>query len=263
MRDALVIGISQSGRSPDIVAVLDEARSQGALTVALVNAPESPLADAADAVIDLACRPGARHGRDQELHRRAARRGAAVGGARRAKRCRDGRPGRACPISSPLPSRQRMRRAPSAPATPTGRTASSWAAATPTPRRASGRSSCRSSPRCWSSRIRRPISSTVRSRWPNPVSRSWPWRRRAWRSRASSKCSAGCGTNSVCACWSSATPPTARALDEGLRLPAGIPGWLSPVVEIVPGQLYAYHLTVARGLDPDRPRTIGKVTETS
>jgi len=52
------------------------------------------------------------------------------------------------------------------------------------------------------------------------------------------------------------------ALDEGLRLPSGVPSWLSPIVEIVPGQLYAYHVTIARGLDPDRPRTISKVTET-
>jgi glucosamine--fructose-6-phosphate aminotransferase (isomerizing) len=55
----------------------------------------------------------------------------------------------------------------------------------------------------------------------------------------------------------------ARAIDRGLALPPGIPGWLSPVVDIIPGQLYAYHLTRARGLDPDRPRTISKVTETT
>ena len=55
----------------------------------------------------------------------------------------------------------------------------------------------------------------------------------------------------------------ALSIDEGLRLPDGIPAWLSPVIEIIPGQLYAYHLTVARGLDPDRPRTISKVTETT
>jgi glucosamine--fructose-6-phosphate aminotransferase (isomerizing) len=55
----------------------------------------------------------------------------------------------------------------------------------------------------------------------------------------------------------------ARAIDRGLALPAGVPGWLSPIVDIVPGQLYAYHLTSARGLDPDRPRTISKVTETT
>jgi glucosamine--fructose-6-phosphate aminotransferase (isomerizing) len=55
----------------------------------------------------------------------------------------------------------------------------------------------------------------------------------------------------------------ARAIDRGLALPAGVPGWLSPIVDILPGQLYAYHLTRARGLDPDRPRTISKVTETT
>jgi glucosamine--fructose-6-phosphate aminotransferase (isomerizing) len=54
----------------------------------------------------------------------------------------------------------------------------------------------------------------------------------------------------------------ARSIDEGLALPEGIPGWLAPIVEILPAQLYAYHLTVARGLDPEQPRSIRKVTET-
>ena len=49
----LVIGISQSGQSPDIVAVLEEARRQGALTLAVTNAPASPLARAASHVIAL------------------------------------------------------------------------------------------------------------------------------------------------------------------------------------------------------------------
>ena len=56
--------------------------------------------------------------------------------------------------------------------------------------------------------------------------------------------------------------PAARGIDEGLALPAGIPPWLAPMVDILPAQLYAYHLTVARGLDPDHPRSISKVTET-
>ncbi len=50
---ALVIGISQSGQSPDIVSVLEEGRRQGALTLAITNAPDSPLAQAADFVIDV------------------------------------------------------------------------------------------------------------------------------------------------------------------------------------------------------------------
>jgi glucosamine--fructose-6-phosphate aminotransferase (isomerizing) len=45
--DALVLGISQSGESPDIVAVLDEARRQGCVTLAITNDPDSPLAEAA------------------------------------------------------------------------------------------------------------------------------------------------------------------------------------------------------------------------
>ncbi|MGQ9910418.1 MAG: SIS domain-containing protein [Candidatus Flexifilum sp.] len=48
MTDSLVIGISQSGQSPDIVAVMQEARRQGALTVALTNIPGSPLEAAAE-----------------------------------------------------------------------------------------------------------------------------------------------------------------------------------------------------------------------
>jgi glucosamine--fructose-6-phosphate aminotransferase (isomerizing) len=48
---ALVVGISQSGRSPDVKEVIDEARRQGRPTVALTNDPASPLAQAADDVL--------------------------------------------------------------------------------------------------------------------------------------------------------------------------------------------------------------------
>lgn len=50
---ALVVGISQSGQSPDIVSVLDEGHRQGCLTLAITNAPDSPLAKAADLVLDI------------------------------------------------------------------------------------------------------------------------------------------------------------------------------------------------------------------
>jgi glucosamine--fructose-6-phosphate aminotransferase (isomerizing) len=53
LEDALVLGISQSGQSPDIVAVVEEGRRQGALTVAVTNMPESPLAQAAEHVLAL------------------------------------------------------------------------------------------------------------------------------------------------------------------------------------------------------------------
>jgi glucosamine--fructose-6-phosphate aminotransferase (isomerizing) len=47
LEGALVVGISQSGQSPDVVAVLDAARAQGAVTVAVTQDPTSPLARAA------------------------------------------------------------------------------------------------------------------------------------------------------------------------------------------------------------------------
>jgi glucosamine--fructose-6-phosphate aminotransferase (isomerizing) len=47
-----------------------------------------------------------------------------------------------------------------------------------------------------------------------------------------------------------------------IPIPAGIPEWLRPVVSIVPGQLFAYHSTLARGLDPEAPRSLTKVTRT-
>ena len=50
---ALVVGISQSGQSPDIVSVLTEARAQNRPTVAITNEPGSPLADTADVVVPL------------------------------------------------------------------------------------------------------------------------------------------------------------------------------------------------------------------
>jgi len=48
-----VIGISQSGVSPDVIAVIEEASRQGAVTVAVTNDPSSPLAQVAELVLPL------------------------------------------------------------------------------------------------------------------------------------------------------------------------------------------------------------------
>ena len=53
----LFLVISQSGRSPDLLAVADAAKDAGALVVALVNQEDSPLAQAADHVIPLHAGP--------------------------------------------------------------------------------------------------------------------------------------------------------------------------------------------------------------
>src|SRR3954471_1119856 len=55
--EALVIGISQSGRSPDVAGVVAAARVAGAPTVAITNDASSPLAHAADLLLELGVGP--------------------------------------------------------------------------------------------------------------------------------------------------------------------------------------------------------------
>lgn len=57
LEGALVMGVSQSGKSPDIVSVVEEGRRQGCLTLTVTNAPNSPLAQAADLVFDIQAGP--------------------------------------------------------------------------------------------------------------------------------------------------------------------------------------------------------------
>jgi len=57
--------------------------------------------------------------------------------------------------------------------------------------------------------------------------------------------------------------PSALALARWpFALPPGTPEWLGPIVSILIGQLHALHLTRARGLDPEQPRNLSKVTRT-
>ncbi len=53
LKHALVLGISQSGKSPDIVSVVEDAKQQGALTAAITNVPDSDIAEHADFVVNL------------------------------------------------------------------------------------------------------------------------------------------------------------------------------------------------------------------
>ncbi len=58
--------------------------------------------------------------------------------------------------------------------------------------------------------------------------------------------------------------PSSLALASApIVLPDALPEWLSPIVAIMPGQLLAFHLSRLRGFDPDRPRGLHKVTKTT
>ena len=164
---ALVIGISQSGASPDVVGVVEAAAKQGAPTLAITNDPgigpgrgrratsstwgparsarwprRRPTPPTLVAVAMLDGRSGATGGEP------------------------DGRPSlRSLPARGDRGrARHRGRRARVAREQEAMTDASCWAAATSTRPRASGRSSSRSWARCSPTRTRPPTSSTARSR---------------------------------------------------------------------------------------------------
>ena len=53
-----------------------------------------------------------------------------------------------------------------------------------------------------------------------------------------------------------------RKATRAMRLPAALPEWLAPLTSVVPGQLLALHLCHARGLPLDTPRGLAKITRT-
>lgn len=57
LREAACLAISQSGKSPDIVRMAETAGEGGALTFALTNTPDSPLAEVCDHVMDIMAGP--------------------------------------------------------------------------------------------------------------------------------------------------------------------------------------------------------------
>lgn len=57
LKNALVVGISQSGESPDIVSVIEESRRQGNLTLSFTNAPQSPMAQASELHVNVMAGP--------------------------------------------------------------------------------------------------------------------------------------------------------------------------------------------------------------
>src|SRR2546423_4836251 len=54
---SVVVALSQSGETPDVVEYVERARARGALTVAITNGPDSELGRAADATLPLAAGP--------------------------------------------------------------------------------------------------------------------------------------------------------------------------------------------------------------
>jgi glucosamine--fructose-6-phosphate aminotransferase (isomerizing) len=261
MADALVVGISQSGRSPDIVAVVDAARRQGALTVALTNDAVSPLAETADHVVDL------RAGPERATAATKTYTAELLAAALLSTAIDPPSSGETADLAG-LPALISAALA----AEPHGR---DLAAEHAKRQRAVvlGRGYSYPSAREWALKLQElalvaamayssadfehgPLALAEPGLPVLAVAPSGPELDAQIALLARLKEDHGARLLVI------SDAPAARAIDEGLALPDGIPPWLAPIVEIVPAQLYAYHLTVARGLNPEHPRTISKVTET-
>ena len=56
-------------------------------------------------------------------------------------------------------------------------------------------------------------------------------------------------------------PEVLAHADVALELPT-MPEWVSPIVAVMPGQIFALGLSLARGMQPDAPPGLSKVTHT-
>ena len=257
---SLVIGVSQSGESPDVVAVVAEGHAQGAPTLAITNSPGSPLALAADYVLDLGVGPersvAATKTYTAELMALAML-SAAIGDS--------------------ADHWEQLAAAPAAVAAAVGLSAD-VAARAERYRYADrlvtcGRGFCygtafelalklketcyvMAEPYSPPDFLHGPVA-IVHAGFPvllvAPGGAAYP------DLLALAQTLAGRGAELVAISDRAELLALART---PLRLPVSLPEWLAPIAAIVPGQLLALHLARAMGLDPDHPRGLSKVTRT-
>ncbi len=255
---ALVVGISQSGESPDIVSVLEEGRSQGRPTVAITNEPNSPLADSADVVLDL----GAGEERAVAATKTYTAQLAVIASISNAMRGENsGLDTLATSVADSLEQEARVAELASA------RSAMEHCAVL-------GRGFNQSTAFEWALKVQeltyvvaQPFSTADFLHGPIAVLEpGYPVLAVAALGPAIDdvvdvlrRCSeAGASLTVV-----GNDPRLAEVTDDLVRIDPGIEEWLSPIPAIVLAQLFAYHLTLAKGLDPERPRGLRKVTRTT
>ncbi len=257
--NALVLGISQSGRSPDVVAVLEEARRQGALTVVLTNELSSELANTAEYVIELEA------GAERAV---AATKTYVAEVALLAML--------SSAVSADTESAAELQALPAAlrlalaVEDDVARIAGRWA----------GEDRCAvlargyqyATAREWALKLKElayvladPYSGADFQHGPIAlVEEGFP---------VLTIATAGPLLGDMYALLRRlkgararllvlSDNPDLRALGDGIAVPAGVPEWLAPIAAILPAQLFAYHLARARGLDTETPRNISKVTLT-
>ena len=269
---ALVIGICQSGRSPDVVGVLEAARAPGG----------------ADGRHHQRCRLGPRcRGRARHRHRRGPRAGGrgdqdVLRRACSRWRCspRHSRAATAVRVGDAAARRAALARLPggdgggaarrgggqrrSPGSAPSSTSASCWGAASSTRPRGSGRSSSRSSRRWRPTRTPRPTSSTARWRSSSRATRSSRSRPRGATLAGMRELLARLRDQHGVDLLVISDDAETRALGSAALADAhrASRSGSAPSCRSCPAQLFAYHVTRARGLDTEQPRWISKVTLT-
>jgi glucosamine--fructose-6-phosphate aminotransferase (isomerizing) len=257
---ALVLGISQSGKSPDIVSVLAEARRQGALTAAITNEPGSELAHEGDVVVELMAGPeravAATKTYMAELAA-VALLSATLAGDDGMLAALDEIPGAVeatlaiNPVVEACAPRYRYMRY----AAVIGR-GYNYATAFETALKLKELSYAIVEPYSSADFMHGPLA-LLEPGFPviviapaGKVQQEMAGFMQTLRTR---------GAEVVAI---SDVPELLAQARIRLELPVSTPEWLSPLTAIVPGQLLAMHLAHTRGYDVDQPRNIGKVTET-
>lgn len=262
---ALVIGISQSGSSPDVVGIVAAGRRQGVPTLAITNDPSSPLADAAEFVVDLAAGPERAIAATKTYTTSLlalARLSIALAGP----------PGASSDVSEAALA--------AVPDAIEAALAAEPEVAAITARMAAidrlvvlGRGYEYATAREWALKLKElaqvfadPYSAADFLHGPIalvqggvPVLAIVPDGPTAAGLTDLLDRLGELDADSIVLSDSAALRALGR---QSIQLPAGLPEWLRPIVSIIPAQLFAYHLTLARGLDPEAPRHLRKVTRT-
>jgi glutamine---fructose-6-phosphate transaminase (isomerizing) len=258
--NALVLAISQSGQSPDIVEVLAEAHRQGALTAAITNEPASPLAEQADHVLSLQ----AGDERSVAATKTYTAELAAVALLNAALSADSGHLAALAAVPSTATRTLGL-------ATEVARVAEryrfvdrlvvlgrgyNYATAFEIALKLKETNYIASEPYSPADFLHGPLAMLDESYAVLAVAPSGivlPEMREAMRSVAER------GAEILVISDDEETLADARL---ALRLPAPLPEWLSPLVTVIPGQLLALHMALERGQDPDHPRALRKVTLT-
>jgi glutamine---fructose-6-phosphate transaminase (isomerizing) len=261
LRAALVVGISQSGASPDLVEVLAEARRQGRPTIAITNEPGSALAAQADHVLDLLAGPELAIAATKTFTAQLAT--VAMVAAGLAPEAGDTDALAALPdaVAAALATEDVV-----------ARVARRWADVT----RAAvlGRGIDMAIAHEWALKsqelayvLAQPASTADFAHGPRAVVESgFPVLAVATQPLLLDGTVQTLGDlrerGARTLVLTDQPDAVAEVADEVLVVPGGCPPWLAPIPAIVIAQLWCLHLTRARGLDPDAPRALQKVTRT-